>query len=454
MKYLHRWVVRVASAAFFLACSPAVAQWQTPNHSVPIGRGAGGTGFTSAAPGTAGLPLTSNGASSDPTFQALGNSGLAQMPANTVKCNPTGSTATAQDCTNPLILGLNIQPTINTLNQAFLTVQQLSGTTTSNCITGLSFQFPCANLFAITTDAVDASSTNALDGWQFAYNVGGPGASNIKGARQALDVNLNFQNATSASNTNRNYVAGVFQTNVFGGDGGTNTGAGAKGAFFGANAVIRGLAGATNLVGITGFEIDVQNAGTTQSRIGLNIVSFPSAQATNLTQDAAIEIYGAAGTGAVSWHNGIMFSNLGGFASVDSTGCLICTDGTANTVSKGIDFSAYTITSYSFKANNFFVTGGGDTATRHVVGSTSIPTAATCPGFALSPGSTDLAGKVTFTSAVNCVIAFGTAFTNPPFCVVYPNQSLATVAGSATTTGLSMSFGAAQTTASYICMGV
>lgn len=86
-------------ALLALVASPAAAQWQTPNHSVPVGKGAGYQGFGSAAPGTAGLPLTSNGASSDPSFQVLPNAGLAPMATNTTKCNPTGGSATPQDCT-------------------------------------------------------------------------------------------------------------------------------------------------------------------------------------------------------------------------------------------------------------------------------------------------------------------------------------------------------------------
>lgn len=54
-----------------LVISPAFAQWQVPAHSVPIGQGAGITGFGSAAPSTAGQPLVSNGPNADPSFQSL-----------------------------------------------------------------------------------------------------------------------------------------------------------------------------------------------------------------------------------------------------------------------------------------------------------------------------------------------------------------------------------------------
>lgn len=45
MKKLHRWTVSVAIlAAFFIACSPASAQWQVPTGAIPLGKGTG-TGF-------------------------------------------------------------------------------------------------------------------------------------------------------------------------------------------------------------------------------------------------------------------------------------------------------------------------------------------------------------------------------------------------------------------------
>lgn len=88
-------IFRVAVfAASFLFASPALAQWQTPNHSAPIGRGAGVTGFGSAAPGATGIPLTSNGASSDPTFHPATNAGIAPGAANTLKGSLDGTTTT------------------------------------------------------------------------------------------------------------------------------------------------------------------------------------------------------------------------------------------------------------------------------------------------------------------------------------------------------------------------
>lgn len=73
MKNVYRWFFCTFLAIIFT--SPAVAQWQVPEHSIPIGLGSG-TGFKFAIPGTAGLPLLSNGPSSDPSFSAMSASAL------------------------------------------------------------------------------------------------------------------------------------------------------------------------------------------------------------------------------------------------------------------------------------------------------------------------------------------------------------------------------------------
>lgn len=57
--------------AALLLPSSVFAQWATPDHSVPIGRGGGTQGFKNAAPAAAGQVLTSNGSSADPSFQSV-----------------------------------------------------------------------------------------------------------------------------------------------------------------------------------------------------------------------------------------------------------------------------------------------------------------------------------------------------------------------------------------------
>lgn len=93
-------IFRSVALSLALLSTPAVAQWQTPNHSTPIGRGAGVTGFGNAAPGAAGIPLTSNGPTVDPSYGPVSNAGMANMPGTTVKCNPTGVSGAVQDCTS------------------------------------------------------------------------------------------------------------------------------------------------------------------------------------------------------------------------------------------------------------------------------------------------------------------------------------------------------------------
>jgi hypothetical protein len=89
----------------------------------------------------------------------------------------------------------------------------------------------------------------------------------------------------------------------------------------------------------------------------------------------------------------------------------------------------------------------------HFFGSGTAPTASACAGFALSAGSTDLAGRVTFTSATSCALSFGQVFANAPFCVVSPGSAVSTSESTTTTSVLTATFGTAQTAMMYHCMG-
>jgi hypothetical protein len=80
------------AAALLLVGTPAFAQWQTPNHSVPIGKGSGYQGFGAAVPGTAGQPFVSTGPTTDPAFGNIANSGFAAGAADTYKGSLNGTT--------------------------------------------------------------------------------------------------------------------------------------------------------------------------------------------------------------------------------------------------------------------------------------------------------------------------------------------------------------------------
>lgn len=76
MKSISR-VLRVASAAFFVACAlPAAAQWQVPSNGIPVGRGPGTQGFAFVGPCAPGVPFLGAGVSAPP---GCGSSALAGM---------------------------------------------------------------------------------------------------------------------------------------------------------------------------------------------------------------------------------------------------------------------------------------------------------------------------------------------------------------------------------------
>lgn len=86
-------------------------------------------------------------------------------------------------------------------------------------------------------------------------------------------------------------------------------------------------------------------------------------------------------------------------------------------------------------------------------GSGSSPTNSACTGFSLAGSSTDIAGRVTFTSATSCVINFGTAWQAAPFCLAAGNSAATTIDAISSTTQLTVQFGTAQTGMTWHCYG-
>ena len=197
------------------------------------------------------------------------------------------------------------------------------------------------------------------------------GGGAVTGAREALLGYVFQTDATSASNTFRDYVGGVFIAETSSGDGGT-LGA-EEGAYFGGNSQSRLNAGAAHVFNATAHEFDVYNAAGCSVKLnwGINIVSFNAVQGSS--NDAAIAIYSGNlspsngnnyGPG-VGFHNGLCFAEIAasGRPPVDPGATLIGTH--LETLSSfaaanGIDLRNFTFSNYAFASPGFYVDGAGN----------------------------------------------------------------------------------------------
>ncbi|MBR8007125.1 hypothetical protein [Burkholderia vietnamiensis] len=290
------------------------------------------------------------------------------------------------------------------MTNAFNTSQSISGATSANCTSTL-FAYPCGNLFYISADGADARNpNNVYNDWQFAANFGG---STMYGGRQLFSVIGNFTGPSNAGNTNPSYVGFVSQMATNYGDGGTAPNlTNGRGSFFASNPIVAADSGATNLWGITGEEVNaVCNGCTTALRFGLSSAASGTNQASILANDAALHV-GSIQVGG-QWHQALNLSNVNGVAPLDSTGCVICTDATANTIGTGIDLSAYAITGNFLKgpsgfsvsgaglitsANGLTISGGGASVAGGLVAS---------GGLTVSSGTTTVSGALVANGSVS-----------------------------------------------------
>src|SRR5258708_31315495 len=149
------------------------------------------------------------------------------------------------------VSGLTIAPAALSPNQGLVINQNGAGTV------GVGFSY---NPITIIDNL--APSGPALDGVSIFMGLNGSAVNN---ARQAFVSTLWLTQPTSSSNSNRNYVAGVFWANAASSDGG---GVGTeKGAIFGVNPIATLSAAATHMAALVGGEGDI-SAATGSSVLG------------------------------------------------------------------------------------------------------------------------------------------------------------------------------------------
>jgi len=181
------------------------------------------------------------------------------------------------------------------------------------------------------------------------------GGANAKGAKAAGHFHTIFSIPGAFTDADAIGLIGSIQASVE--NGGTNTGAGAKGTLFASSFSAQMAAGATNYFVVSGGEVDVaiETGASCQLRLGWSIVALGALQADQ--EDIAVEI---GCVGSAPWKMGIAFTSLHGSPPISATGTLIGTDGVNITVANGIDLSAFTMTNFLKGPAGFLVDGAAN----------------------------------------------------------------------------------------------
>jgi len=311
----------------------------------PCGSGGGGGGVTniSNADGSLTFSAPTGAVVGSVAANGVTNAKLAQMPAYTVKCDNTGSTANAADCT---FIALRQAPTNSTPGGYYW------------------------NTFNTTSDTEACAFCVDIDVEH--YYGGAP----YRGARTAV-LGFNIQTAANTG-TQATYgvgVEGIGQGNS--GDGGTGvTLTTAKGFYYGANMIARN--NGTNVAAVIATENDVQTTSASSQfySFGDYVVNFEAVQASGL--DAGFVVTAGPMVGAdhgspnpwgpgIGFHNAISIAETAGagLPPIDSNGTIL--SGHLETLSTihaayGIDLRNFTISVAAFWSNGFEVDGSGNTA--------------------------------------------------------------------------------------------
>jgi hypothetical protein len=220
-------------------------------------------------------------------------------------------------------------------------------------------------------------------GLNFRNYVGGP---SMTGGREGFVFESAFVAPSSPTNQNRNYVPLATQMIVAAGDNGTALGATTSaGAFFALNPNIVAYSGATDLLEVTGGEVNtaMQAGSSTWIKNIWSLVGRHDDAVQGTAIDAML-LFGDQG-GAVQWQNAMFIGGQNGRWPLSPTACVLCmglADGAGNhgTIKSGIDFGNVNIVGGpAYRSSGFVVDGFGnvtmqsitanpDTADPHVVG--------------------------------------------------------------------------------------
>jgi hypothetical protein len=464
---MRKFIIASLLALSQLLCAwPGAAQWQVPDHAVPIGRGPGFTGFKNAPPGTSGLPLISQGAAADPVFGSLP---FTQTPSTgavartvTAKLNEAISIkdygavgdGTADDTTafanfltavqtstssrtgyipkgtykitsKPATITTGILLFGDGLNQTIILKSYNEGTGT-NCFVTLGDN---ASGTTIRDMAINAASGTT----------GGCIVKILSSASTAVS-GITFQNLWLSTFGTDTWQNGV----VIDGSAKTSAPTGARDIHF-SNVYLFGATGASLFVnggiGISWTGGGIFPAGATlgsgSGAIYLNGTATVPNQYININTIAAWGLNLTETTDAT-----IIIPQIGDVAGVSIANAATATKTTVIAHDLTGTIQNNWLTSYLLRLSTHFSFIG------------AAPTAATCTGFAAGTGSTDMAGRITYTSATTCSINFSTAYTNAPFCTVSPGSAASTSLVTTSTSGLAVTFGTAQTAFFYHCFGL
>jgi len=232
-------------------------------------------------------------------------------------------------------------------------VNQLGGNAASGA-TGFAY-----NAFVVTGDTTITNDgvPTAAHGFTYQYAGAGGGTGTDSGQKMGLQVSTTQTGPYNGPTTVSDTISGDFDIVSAYGKGGTNTGAGAIGTFTAVAMNVFIQSGATNLVGIGGFEVAMHNypGATYKNRSGGVFVDYGAGGPVGANFDNAV---GVASLGGGGWVMGYAFLDYGA-SPVLATGTLIGTQGAGYTVANGLDFSAYTFTTAFLKGPGFTADGGG-----------------------------------------------------------------------------------------------